>query len=55
VESRDNITPVYRVPHAQQVDTVRAPETYVGLTSHNANRATLLEAPTITLTQLPDG
>jgi hypothetical protein len=27
----------------------------VGLTSHNANRATLLEAPTITLTQLPDG
>jgi hypothetical protein len=29
--------------------------TAVGLTSHNANRATLLEAPTITLTQLPDG
>jgi hypothetical protein len=29
VESRDHITPVYRVPHAQQVDTVRAPETQV--------------------------
>jgi hypothetical protein len=26
VESREQITPVYRVPHAQQVDTVRAPE-----------------------------
>jgi site-specific DNA recombinase len=26
VESRDHITPVYRVPHAQQVDTVRIVE-----------------------------
>ena len=26
VAARDHITPVYRVPHAQQVDTVRAPE-----------------------------
>ena len=29
VESREHITPAYRVPHAQQVDTVRAPETLV--------------------------
>lgn len=27
VESREHITLVYRVPHAQQVDTVRAPQT----------------------------
>jgi site-specific DNA recombinase len=49
VESREHITPVYRVPHAQQVDTVRAPETLVGPTSHNANRRVLIDAPTIAL------
>jgi hypothetical protein len=49
VESREQITPVYRVPHAQQVDTVRAPETLVGLTSHNANHGVLIDTPTIAL------
>jgi site-specific DNA recombinase len=49
VESREHITPVYRVPHAQQVDTVRAPETLVGLALHNANRLHTIDGPAITI------
>ncbi len=37
VDSREHITPVYRVPHAQQVDTVRAPETLVDLVRAYSN------------------
>jgi polyribonucleotide nucleotidyltransferase len=43
IDSREQITPVYRVPHAQQVDTVRAPETLVDLPGHYSNLTGQLE------------
>jgi hypothetical protein len=47
--------PIIDFPESGLADRTWFDSHYLGLTSHNANRATLLEAPTITLTQLPDG
>jgi hypothetical protein len=46
---RTHIKPVFRVPLDYHEQPVRIVEQKVGLPSHNANPAALIEAPTIVL------